>query len=71
MRCERCDDVVEKPREVYARPTCYECLPPPPPLPILGCPCEACAVLKRRQAERKFARIRTERENARRLQKRP
>lgn len=68
MRCIQCYNVVEKPREVYARPTCYKCLPPPPPLPIFGCACGACDTLKRRQSERKFAQIQTERENAKERQ---
>jgi hypothetical protein len=27
--CRECGGPVEKGREVYARPTCYRCLPPP------------------------------------------
>jgi DNA-binding transcriptional ArsR family regulator len=34
VRCVRCDWPVEHARRVYAVPTCYKCLPPPPALPI-------------------------------------
>ncbi len=30
--CETCGKPVERVRECYAHPTCYACLPPPPPL---------------------------------------
>lgn len=34
-RCESCGGAVEKARHVYAHPTCYKCLPPPPPIPVV------------------------------------
>lgn len=33
--CRRCGRNVEPERECYAIPTCFACLPPPPPLPVL------------------------------------
>jgi len=36
MKCVLCGKEVEKQREVYVHPTCYECLPPPEPLPECG-----------------------------------
>jgi Rrf2 family protein len=32
--CKRCGKQVEKNRECYAFPVCYDCLPPPKPLPV-------------------------------------
>lgn len=32
--CRKCGRTVEKARECYAIPTCFACLPPPPPLPV-------------------------------------
>ncbi len=33
--CAQCKGIVEPERWAYAIPTCYACLPPPPPLPVL------------------------------------
>lgn len=33
--CVRCAMPVEEARRCYVIPTCYECLPPPKPLPII------------------------------------
>lgn len=33
--CVDCGKPVEERRECYVIPTCYACLPPPPPLPIV------------------------------------
>lgn len=33
--CEECGKRVEYARECYYRPLCYECLPPPEPLPVI------------------------------------
>lgn len=33
--CRGCGRTVEPERECYAIPTCFACLPPPPPLPVL------------------------------------
>jgi hypothetical protein len=33
--CRTCGRPVEVERRVYAVPTCYACLPPPPPIPVL------------------------------------
>ena len=35
VRCRDCGNPVEFERRVYVVPTCYACLPPPPPLPVL------------------------------------
>ena len=32
--CRKCGRTVEPERECYAIPTCFACLPPPPPLPV-------------------------------------
>lgn len=37
-QCVECGVYVEKARECYAQPTCYECLPPPEPLLIAPAP---------------------------------
>lgn len=34
--CVQCGRPVEHAREVYGAPTCYACLPPPEPLPVVG-----------------------------------
>jgi hypothetical protein len=34
VACVSCGGRVPHPRLVYARPTCYACLPPPEPLPV-------------------------------------
>jgi hypothetical protein len=34
--CASCGKQVERARECYAVPTCYACLPPPPPLKVIG-----------------------------------
>lgn len=47
--CAACGKPVEKMRECFAIPTCYACLPPPPPLPYIG--------IKPRPAEGDFVRI--------------
>jgi len=31
--CVECGEPVEDERVIYARPTCFACLPPPEPLP--------------------------------------
>jgi len=36
ISCVQCGKPVEKERHCYALPTCYACLPPPPPLPIVS-----------------------------------
>lgn len=36
--CERCGGAVEAVRRVYVHPTCYACLPPPDPIPVLPWP---------------------------------
>lgn len=36
--CTQCGKHVERERRVYVVPTCFECLPPPPPLPISPLP---------------------------------
>jgi len=36
--CVQCGKEVERARRIYVLPTCYECLPPPPPLEILELP---------------------------------
>lgn len=38
IRCVECGQVVEKERECYANPTCFKCLPPPEPLPVIPFP---------------------------------
>jgi hypothetical protein len=35
LRCVQCGGRCEEERRVYAHPTCYVCLPPPPALPIV------------------------------------
>jgi hypothetical protein len=35
INCQRCGKSVERSRRVYAIPTCFACLPPPEPLPIV------------------------------------
>lgn len=35
IRCRTCGKLVEEARRCYAIPTCYGCLPPPEPLPIV------------------------------------
>lgn len=35
VRCVQCRGAVEEVRVCYAYPTCYACLPPPEPLPIV------------------------------------
>ncbi len=46
--CRRCGKTVEPQRECYAIPTCFACLPPPPPLPVLPFPSdEEIAALER------------------------
>lgn len=37
-RCHGCGKPVEEARRCYAIPMCYACLPPPPPLPVVGAP---------------------------------
>ena len=32
--CRKCGRTVEPERECFAIPTCFACLPPPPPLPV-------------------------------------
>ena len=32
--CRKCGKPVEHKRECYVTPLCYDCLPPPPPIPI-------------------------------------
>ena len=39
--CVECGKEVEEQRHVYARPTCYVCLPPPPDLPTIPFPVQA------------------------------
>lgn len=34
--CHICGKPAEEQRRCWANPTCYACLPPPPPLPIVG-----------------------------------
>jgi hypothetical protein len=36
--CRTCGRVVEPARQCYAIPTCYACLPPPPPLQVAEVP---------------------------------
>lgn len=36
--CVECGRPVEAPRRCYAQPTCYACLPPPEPLPVIPVP---------------------------------
>ena len=36
IACRSCGAPVEEARRCYAVPTCYTCLPPPPPLPVVG-----------------------------------
>ena len=38
IKCVQCGKPVEHAREVYAIPTCYACLPPPEPLPVIPVP---------------------------------
>ncbi len=33
-KCSTCDGPVERTRWSFALPTCYACIPPPPPIPI-------------------------------------
>ena len=33
--CRQCGNMVEEARRCYAIPTCYVCLPPPPPLELV------------------------------------
>ena len=33
--CIQCGNPVERARECYGAPTCYKCLPPPTPLPVI------------------------------------
>lgn len=58
MNCRQCGKRVEASREVYAIPTCFACLPPPMPLPEMGCECLACKQLDMYQAESWEARKR-------------
>jgi hypothetical protein len=39
--CVQCGREVERARRVYVHPTCYACLPPPPPLEVLRLPQDA------------------------------
>jgi hypothetical protein len=36
--CRKCGKKVERERECYAVPLCYECLPPPDPIDIIELP---------------------------------
>lgn len=42
-KCVACDRDVEKERLCYAYPTCYACLPPPPPIPSVAAAAERLA----------------------------
>lgn len=56
--CESCGKPVEEPRECYAIPTCYACLPPPPPLPVAPWPPSA-GLRRGTVSARVFAAIRS------------